>query len=401
MKHFDVIIAGAGIVGLATAYKLIEKKPDFKICLLEKENSVSKHQTGNNSGVIHSGIYYKPGSLKATNCRRGYRMLLDFCDASGIPYDICGKVIVATNKGEIPRLKNLYERGQQNGLNGLKELTEEEVKELEPYVKGVRGICVPETGIIDYKVVSEKLAELVKEKGVEIKFNERLDNIIENNSLNQTEIITNKETYSCNLLITCCGLQSDRVAKLNTKNLNIKIIPFRGEYYTIKKEKKYLVKNLIYPVPDPQFPFLGVHFTRMINGKVEAGPNAVFAFKREGYKKTDIDFGDLADSLFWKGFLSVMMKYWKVGIGEFYRSYYKPAFVKALQKLLPEIQAEDLEPGGAGIRAQACDINGNLTDDFLFVENEKVIHVCNAPSPAATSSLSIGDTIADKIIGKM
>lgn len=401
MKHFDVIIAGAGIVGLATAYKLTEKKPDFKICLLEKENSVSKHQTGNNSGVIHSGIYYKPGSLKATNCRRGYKMLIDFCDENGIPYDICGKVIVATNKDEIPRLNNLYERGQQNGLNGLKELTEDEVKELEPHVKGVRGIRVPETGIIDYKVVSEKLAELIKEKGVEIKFNERLDNIIENNSLNRTEIITNKETYSCNLLITCCGLQSDRVAKLNTKNLNVKIIPFRGEYYTIKKEKKYLVKNLIYPVPDPQFPFLGVHFTRMINGKVEAGPNAVFAFKREGYKKTDIDFGDLADSLFWKGFLSVMMKYWKVGIGEFYRSYYKPAFVKALQKLLPEIQAEDLEPGGAGIRAQACDINGNLTDDFLFVENEKVIHVCNAPSPAATSSLSIGDTIADKIIGKM
>lgn len=401
MKHFDVIIAGAGIVGLATAYKLTEKKPDFKICLLEKENSVSKHQTGNNSGVIHSGIYYKPGSLKATNCRRGYKMLIDFCDANGIPYDICGKVIVATNKDEIPRLNNLYERGQQNGLNGLKELTEEEVKELEPHVKGVRGIRVPETGIIDYKVVSEKLAELIKEKGVEIKFNERLDNIIENNSLNRTEIITNKETYSCNLLITCCGLQSDRVAKLNTKNLNVKIIPFRGEYYTIKKEKKYLVKNLIYPVPDPQFPFLGVHFTRMINGKVEAGPNAVFAFKREGYKKTDIDFGDLADSLFWKGFLSVMMKYWKVGIGEFYRSYYKPAFVKALQKLLPEIKAEDLESGGAGIRAQACDINGNLTDDFLFVENEKVIHVCNAPSPAATSSLSIGDTIADKIIGRM
>jgi len=401
MKHFDIIIAGAGIVGLATAYKLIEKNPDLKICLLEKEKEVSKHQTGNNSGVIHSGIYYKPGSLKATNCRRGYRMLLDFCDENGIPYDICGKVIVATNEDEIPRLDNLFERGQQNGLQGLKELKQEEVKELEPYVKGVKGIRVPETGIIDYKIVSEKLAELVIAKGVKIKFEERLDNITENNKSGFTEIATNKDYYTCKLLITCCGLHSDRIAKLNTKDLNVKIIPFRGEYYTIKKEKKYLVKNLIYPVPDPQFPFLGVHFTRMINGKVEAGPNAVFAFKREGYKKTDIDFGDLADSLFWKGFTSVMMKYWKVGIGEFYRSYYKPAFVKALQKLLPEIQAEDLEPGGAGIRAQACDINGNLTDDFLFVESEKVIHVCNAPSPAATSSLSIGDTIADKIIGKM
>lgn len=401
MKNFDIIIAGAGIVGLASAYKLIEKKPDLKICVIEKEDSVSKHQTGNNSGVIHSGIYYKPGSLKETNCRRGYKMLLNFCDANRIPYDICGKVIVATNEEEIPRLNNLFERGQQNGLQGLKELSAEEVKEIEPYVNCVKGIRVPETGIIDYKVVSEKLAELIQHKGVEIRFNEMLENIIENNSQNKTEIITDKDSYICNLLITCCGLQSDRVAKLNNKNLNIKIIPFRGEYYTIKKEKRYLVNNLIYPVPDPQFPFLGVHFTRMINGKVEAGPNAVFAFMREGYKKTDIDFKDLADSLFWKGFLSVMLKYWKVGIGEFYRSYYKPAFVKALQKLLPEIQADDLEVGGAGIRAQACDINGNLVDDFLFVENEKVIHVCNAPSPAATSSLSIGDTIAEKIISKL
>jgi len=410
MKNFDIIIAGAGIVGLATAYKLIEKKPELKICVIEKEDSVSKHQTGNNSGVIHSGIYYKPGSLKATNCRRGYKMLLDFCDENNIPYDICGKVIIATNEEEIPRLNNLYERGKQNGLQGLKELSAEEVKEIEPHVNGIKGIRVPETGIIDYKVVSEKFAELIKQKGVEIFFNEKLNFIKDETSVSHLtsdasqqniEVITNKDEYTCKLLITCCGLQSDRVAKLNNKNLNIKIIPFRGEYYTIKKEKRYLCRNLIYPVPDPQFPFLGVHFTRMINGKVEAGPNAVFAFKREGYKKTDINFGDLADSLFWKGFLSVMMKYWKVGMGEFYRSYYKPAFVKALQKLLPEIKGEDLEVGGAGIRAQACDIKGNLVDDFLFVENEKVIHVCNAPSPAATSSLSIGDTLAEKIIGKL
>lgn len=401
MKNYDVIIAGAGIVGLATAYKLIEKKPDFKICVIEKEDSVSKHQTGNNSGVIHSGIYYKPGSLKATNCRRGYKMLLDFCDENGIPYDICGKIIVATSEEEIPRLNNLFERGKQNGLQDIKELTAEEVKELEPYVNGIKGIRVPYTGIIDYKVVSEKLAELIKQKGIEIKFDEKLENIKENNSQNKTEVITDKNTYFCNLLIACCGLQSDRIAKLNNKNLNVKIIPFRGEYYTIKEEKRYLVKNLIYPVPDPQFPFLGVHFTKMISGKVEAGPNAVFAFKREGYKKTDINFYDLADSLLWKGFLNVALKYWKVGIGEFYRSYYKPAFVKALQRLLPEIKSEDLEVGGAGIRAQACDISGNLTDDFLFVENEKVIHVCNAPSPAATSSLSIGDTIAEKVINKL
>lgn len=410
MNNFDIIIAGAGIVGLATAYKLIEKKPYFKICIIEKEDSVSKHQTGNNSGVIHSGIYYKPGSLKAINCRRGYKMLLDFCDENSITYDICGKVIVATNEEEIPRLDNLFERGKQNGLQGLKELSAEEVKEFESHVNGVKGIKVPETGIVDYLTVSEKLADLIKEKGVEIFFSERLEHIIEKKSVSRftshvsqhnTHVLTNKNDYSCNLLITCCGLQSDRVAKLNNKNLNVKIIPFRGEYYTIKKERRHLVKNLIYPVPDPQFPFLGVHFTRMLNGKVEAGPNAVFAFMREGYKKTDIDFKDLADSLFWKGFLSVALKYWKVGIGEFYRSYHKPAFVKALQKLLPEIQANDLEVGGAGIRAQACDISGNLVDDFLFVENEKVIHVCNAPSPAATSSLSIGDTIAEKAISKL
>jgi (S)-2-hydroxyglutarate dehydrogenase len=417
MKNFDIIIVGAGIVGLATAYKLCEKAPNLKICIIEKEKGVSRHQTGNNSGVIHSGIYYKPGSLKATNCRRGYKMLLEFCDKYDIPYDICGKVIVATSEEEIPRLNNLFERGQQNGLEGLEELSAEKLKELEPYVNGVRGIRVPQTGIIDYKIVSDKLAELIKNKGIEIIFNEQLESI-NNKTVNDNppslhhidlkskdrvvvEVTTNKNNYTCKLLITCCGLQSDRVAKLNNENLNIKIIPFRGEYYTIKKDKRFLVKNLIYPVPDPQFPFLGVHFTRMIDGKVEAGPNAVFAFKREGYKKTDIDFKDLADSLFWKGFLTVAKKYWKVGFGEFYRSFFKSAFVRALQRLLPEIRSEDLEVGGAGIRAQACDVNGNLVDDFLFVENERVIHVCNAPSPAATASLSIGDTISEKALERL
>jgi L-2-hydroxyglutarate oxidase len=367
--------------------------------------------------VIHSGIYYKPGSLKATNCRRGYKMLLDFCDDNKIPYDICGKVIVATNEKEISGLKNLYERGLQNGLEGLKELSSDELKTYEPYVNGVKGILVPQTGIIDYMTVSEKLAELIQYKGGQIFFVEKLEFINENKIIRHPsylysqknivpdksviEIFTNNNSFTCKLLITCCGLQSDRVARLNNQNLNVKIIPFRGEYFTIKKEKRYLVKNLIYPVPDPQFPFLGVHFTRMIDGKVEAGPNAVFAFMREGYKKTDIDFKDFAESIFWKGFITVAKKYWKVGMGEFYRSFSKTAFVKALQKLLPDIQAADLEPGGAGIRAQACDINGNLVDDFLFVENEKVIHVCNAPSPAATASLSIGDTIAEKALGRL
>jgi len=418
MNNFDIIVAGAGIVGLATTYKLLEKNPHLKICILEKESGVSKHQTGNNSGVIHSGIYYKPGSLKASNCRRGYKMLLEFCDKNEIPYDICGKVIVATCEKEIPGLNNLFERGKQNGLENLKELSSDDLKEYEPYVNGIRGILVPQTGIIDYKIVSERLANLIRDKGAEIYFQEKLEYIDDNKNIPRgsalytapkfltpahkvVSVITNNYSYTCKLLITCCGLQSDRVAKLNNDNLNIKIIPFRGEYYTIKKDKRYLVKNLIYPVPDPQFPFLGVHFTRGIDGVVEAGPNAVFAFKREGYKKTDIDFKDLAESIFWKGFLTVAKKYWKIGVGEFYRSFSKPAFVKALQKLLPEIQSGDLETGGAGIRAQACDENGNLVDDFLFIENERVIHVCNAPSPAATASLSIGDTIAEKALERL
>lgn len=399
MKNYDIIIIGAGIVGLSTCYKLLESNPGLKVCVIEKESAPALHQTGNNSGVIHSGIYYKPGSLKAVNCRKGYKMLIDFCDENEIPYDICGKVIVAVESKEIPALNKLYERGIENGLEGLKTLNETELREYEPNVNGVKGVLVPQTGIIDYKIVSDKLAELIEEKGGEIYYNERLISINEKN--NSVEIGTSINFYSTKLLVTCAGLQSDRIAKLNNPDLKIRIVPFRGEYYTIKKKKRSLVKNLIYPVPDPQFPFLGVHFTRMISGKVEAGPNAVFAFKREGYKKTDIDFTDLYESLFFKGFLKIAKKFWKTGMMEFYRSYSKPAFVKSLQRLLPAIQSDDLEEGGAGVRAQACDAEGNLVDDFLFVENARVLHVCNAPSPAATSSLAIGEAIKEKITGKM
>jgi len=395
-RHFDVIVVGAGIVGLATAFKFLEKNPGANLLLIEKELGVSKHQTGNNSGVIHSGIYYKSGSLKAKNCIHGYKMLLEFCDKNDIPYDICGKIIVATNESEIPALMNLYERGLENGLENLKILDEKELKEYEPYVDGVKGVFVPQTGIIDYKVVSNKIHQLLIEKGAEIKFDERLVSIKENKS--DVEIITNKEYYSTNFLITCCGLQSDRVAKLNNKNLNVRIIPFRGEYYQIRKEKSYLVKNLIYPVPDPQFPFLGVHYTRKMNGEIEAGPNAVFAFKREGYKKTDFNFKDLYESISWKGFRAVAGKFMKMGMMEYYRSFSKPAFTRALQKLTPSIQESDLVTGGAGVRAQACDIEGKLVDDFLFIESEKVLHVCNAPSPAATSCFSIGEAIVEKIL---
>ena len=397
-RNFDVIIAGGGIVGLATAFTILKKDNNVKLLLIEKEAGVSRHQTGNNSGVIHSGIYYKPGSLKATNCRKGYNMLLNFCDENDVRYDICGKVIVATDESEIPAMMTLYERGNENGLEGLKILSEAELKELEPYVTGVKGIFVPQTGIIDYKVVSDKIYENILKLGGKVVFEERLTMIKEHED--SVEIRTNKNNYTANKLITCCGLQADKAAALNNKDLRIRIIPFRGEYYKIKKEKSHLVKNLIYPVPDPNFPFLGVHYTRKMNGEIEAGPNAVFAFKREGYKKFDIDFGDLFNSLSWRGFQKVAGKFMKTGLMEYYRSFSKPAFTRALQKLTPSITESDLEEGGAGVRAQACDIDGKLVDDFLFIENKRVLHVCNAPSPAATSCLAIGEAIAERVYGE-
>lgn len=393
-RNYDVIVAGAGIVGLAAAYTILKKNRGLKLLMIEKEAGVSMHQTGNNSGVIHSGIYYKPGSMKAKNCREGYRMLLDFCDENGIPYDICGKIIVAVNESEIPALEAIYQRGIENGLEGLAYLNENELKGKEPYVAGVKGIFVPQTGIIDYKTVSHKLYENILGLGGKVFFNERITGI--NESENSVEIITNKEYYTSANLITCCGLYSDKVAALNNDNLNIRVIPFRGEYYKIKKEKSYLVKNLIYPVPDPAFPFLGVHYTRKMNGEIEAGPNAVFAFRREGYKKFDVNFSELFNSLSWKGFRSIAGKYMKMGLMEYYRSFSKPAFTRALQKLTPMISQSDLEEGGAGVRAQACSKEGMLVDDFLFIENKRVLHVCNAPSPAATSCLAIGEAIAGK-----
>jgi len=396
---YDITIVGAGIVGLATAYQILNKKPELKLLILEKENDVAKHQTGNNSGVIHSGIYYKPGSLKAKNCINGYRMLLEFCDRENIKYEICGKVIVATEEWELPILNNLYERGKLNGLEKIKKISKAELKEIEPYANGIEAIFVPYTGIIDFKEVSKKLKEKIQNFGGEIIFNQNVVDIKKTNT--SIEVITNSKTYETKLLVTCAGLYSDRLARLTQKNLPLRIIPFRGEYYKIKDEKKYLVRNLIYPVPNPDFPFLGVHFTRMIDGKVEAGPNAVLSFKREGYKKSDVSLKDTLEIFGWKGFQKVMAKYWKIGLGEFYRSFSKGAFTKALQRLIPEIQKDDLVPGGAGIRAQACDDKGNLIDDFYFVEEERIIHVCNAPSPAATASLSIGNYIAEKVFERI
>ncbi len=396
---YDVIIVGAGIVGLATSYQLLNKKPNLKILILEKESDIAKHQTGNNSGVIHSGIYYKPGSLKALNCREGYQRLLEFCDENSINYEICGKVIVATSESEIPQLNYLYERGINNGLVKIKKLSKEELKDYEPAVNGIAGIFVPYTGIIDFKEVSKKLLEKILNVGGEIRFNARVSNIKHSNEL--IKVRTDDDEYSTKFLVTCAGLFSDRLARLTNPDLPLRIIPFRGEYYELKEDKRHLVKNLIYPVPDPNFPFLGVHFTRMIDGKVEAGPNAVLAFKREGYNKSDLNLKDVIETICYRGFRIVAKKYWRVGFGEFYRSFSKDAFTKALQKLIPEIKESDLIKGGSGVRAQACDLQGNLIDDFYFVENKNVIHVCNAPSPAATASLSIGNYIANKVIQKI
>jgi (S)-2-hydroxyglutarate dehydrogenase len=389
---YDIVVIGGGIVGLATALQLIQKRPSLKIALLEKEDWVAKHQTGNNSGVIHSGIYYKPGSLKATNCLRGYQLLVDFCRENNVPFELCGKIIVASNESEIPLLQNIYQRGIDNGLANLRKLRQGELKEYEPHVTGVEGLFVPQTGIVDYRLVAEAYYRLLLEKGIEVFFNTKATSILDR-SRNQ-EVTTATKTFLTDFVISCAGLYSDKVAGMSVKDLHVKIVPFRGEYYKLKKEKEYLVKNLIYPVPDPNFPFLGVHFTRMARGGVEAGPNAVLAFKREGYKKSDINIAELFETLTWPGFQKVAAKYWRTGLSEMYRSFSKSAFTKALQKLVPEIQKQDLEEGGAGVRAQACDRTGGLLDDFMIYETEKSIHVCNAPSPAATSSLAIGETIA-------
>lgn len=389
---FDVTVIGGGIVGLATALQIQKQNPSLKILLIEKEKELARHQTGNNSGVIHSGLYYKPGSLKATNCIRGYHLLLDFCKENEIPYELCGKIVVATEEKELPLLQNLFDRGKQNGLEGFKKLSKDELKEYEPHVTGLEGFFVPQTGIVDYTKVALKYGEILQKNGATIKLGERVNDI--KNAGNQLDVITDQSNYPSKLVINCAGLYSDKVARLTVKNLNVKIIPFRGEYYKLKKEKEYLVRNLIYPVPDPNFPFLGVHFTRMAKGGVEAGPNAVLAFQREGYKKSDINISELTESLLWPGFQKVAAKYWKTGFGEMYRSFSKTAFTKALQKLIPEIQESDLTEGGAGVRAQACSRDGGLVDDFLILEEKNVINVCNAPSPAATSSLAIGETVA-------
>ncbi len=395
---YDYVIIGGGIVGLASAYHILKQQPHAKLALLEKESAVAAHQTGHNSGVIHSGIYYKPGSLKAQNCIDGYNMMVDFCAEHGIKFDLCGKLIVAVNDSELPELEKLYNRGHENGLTNISYVSKEQIADYEPHLNGVKAIHVPYTGIIDYTEVCEKLAELVTQMGGEIYLNHKAEDIIVEQDY--TQIVTPFKIFTTSTFVNCAGLYCDKVAELAGEKIDTKIIPFRGEYFMLKPEKRYLVKNLIYPVPDPNFPFLGVHFTRMIHGDIEAGPNAVFAFKREGYLKSDVDLEEMFESLAWPGFQKVAAKYWKTGIGEFYRSFSKTAFTKALQRLIPEVQEDDLIPAESGVRAQACDRSGGLLDDFKIIQRANAIHVLNAPSPAATSSLSIGKTIASLAVNQ-
>lgn len=390
---YDIIIVGGGIVGLATGLKIKSQNPSLKIAILEKEKELAKHQTGNNSGVIHSGLYYKPGSLKAKNCIEGYHELVNFCEAENIPFELTGKVVVATRPEQVPILNGLHDRGLQNGLTGTRHITLDELKAYEPHCAGVAAIHVPQTGIVDYKVVAKAYGRKFETLCGSIFLGTKVHGIKKLNQVNYIQ--TDGQEYACKLLVNCAGLYSDKVAQMHQDEpLDVKIIPFRGEYYKIKKEREYLVKNLIYPVPDPNFPFLGVHFTRMMKGGVEAGPNAVLAFRREGYRRLDVNIGELRETLAWPGFQKVASKYWKTGMGEMYRSFSKAAFTKALQELIPDIQESDLVDGGAGVRAQACDRTGGLLDDFCIRENEQGIHVLNAPSPAATSSLAIGGTVA-------
>lgn len=391
---YDFAIVGGGIVGLSTGMELTRRYPKAKILVLEKEDHWAVHQTGHNSGVIHSGIYYKPGSFKAKFAREGSRSMVEFCQKHGIEHDICGKVIVATKKEELPLLDNLFQRGLDNGL-AITKIGPEGLRDIEPHVHGLAAIRVPMAGIVNYKQVSETFASIIESSGGELRLSTRVERMMETN--NGVEIETNRGSFQAAYIINCAGLHSDRVAKSGGMNTDMKIVPFRGEYYELKSEKRYLVKHLIYPVPNPAFPFLGVHYTRMIGGHVEAGPNAVLAFKREGYQKTDFNLKDLAEVLAYPGFWKIASKYWREGMDEYIRSFSKASFVRSLQELIPEIQADDLEPAPAGIRAQALKSDGTLVDDFHIISGKNSIHVCNAPSPAATASIQIGKAVVDRI----
>ncbi|MGE6376932.1 L-2-hydroxyglutarate oxidase [Peribacillus muralis] len=391
---YDFAIVGGGIVGLSTGMALYQRYPHAKVVVIEKEAVVANHQTGHNSGVIHSGIYYKPGSFKAKFARQGSRSMTEFCKTHGIEHDICGKVIVATKQEEMPLLDDLYIRGLQNELT-IQKIDVGELREIEPHVNGLGAIRVPQAGIVNYRQVSEKMADIIRDSGGEIMLNTKVEKIAE--EIDEVTIETSNKTMKARMVINCAGLHSDRIAAAAGYKTDMKIVPFRGEYFKLIPEKRYLVKHLIYPVPNPKFPFLGVHFTRMISGEVDAGPNAVLSFKREGYKKTDFNAKDLTEVLRYKGFWKLASKFMKEGMDEYVRSFSKKQFTKSLQELIPDITEDDLVPAPAGVRAQALQDDGNMVDDFHIIMGKRTVHVCNAPSPAATASIEIGKEVVSRI----
>ena len=399
--NFDCAIVGGGIVGLATALAL-SKEQGLSLIVLEAEERLAAHQTGRNSGVIHSGLYYQPGSLKARNCVEGRKALVAYCQERGVPVDVCGKIVVATKEEELERLEKLESRGRANGLLGLERLDAEQLRQYEPHVAGIAGLWVPETGIVDFGQVAEAYADEVREHGGEIRTKARVYSARPTkDGAGGLLLKTAQGDIGCRVLVACCGLQADRVAWSCGVDPGVRIVPFRGEYYELAPERQSLVRNLIYPVPDPELPFLGVHFTRMIAGGVEAGPNAVLAFKREGYGKLSFSLRDTLSCFTYPGFWKMARVRWRTALAEQYRSWNKRAFVTALQRLMPDLRMEDVVRGGAGVRAQALDPDGRLADDFRISESEQTVQVLNAPSPAATASLSIGRTIADLALKKL
>ena len=394
-RQTDLLIIGAGIVGLATAMEATRRFPGMSVLVVEKEDHIAAHQTGHNSGVIHSGIYYKTGSLKARNCVAGAASMKRFCREHDVAYEECGKLIVATSRDELPRLEQLLQRGIANGVPGLRALEPGQFRQIEPHCAGLRALQVPSTGIVDYTAVALKYGQLIELAGGDIVLNAQVIGLREDSGTNIVE--TKAGTFAAHYLINCAGLYSDTVCRMAGVETDLEIIPFRGEYYEVKPERRHLIKALIYPVPDPRFPFLGVHFTRRVNGSVEAGPNALLAFRREGYTGAGVDLSEAAETLSFPGFRKLARRYWRMGLAEQYRSWVKSAFVKSLQRMIPELQEEDYAPGGSGVRAQAVDKNGNLVDDFHFIHRKNMIHVGNVPSPAATASLEIGREIVNML----
>ena len=390
----DLIIIGGGIVGLATAYRFLERFPGKRVTVLEKEPAIAKHQTGRNSGVMHTGIYYRPGSLKAVNCRAGKLAMEEFCTKENIPFDLCGKLIVAVEESELPRMEMLLERGPQNGVV-CNRITPEQIREIEPYCAGLGGIHVPEAGVVDYARVCRRLAEIIVEQGSRVVTSAKVTGIRRDNG--RAIVETSAGEFAAQQIANCAGLYSDRITKLSGATPSAMVIPFRGEFYSLRPEGQYLVKALVYPVPDPKYPFLGVHFTKRMSGMIECGPNAVLAFAREGYKNTTINLRDLGGTLTYGGFWRLATKYWRIGMNEMHRSFSKPAFVRALQRLVPELKSEYLDWAPAGVRAQTVSPDGNMVDDFVIEETDRVVNVENAPSPAATASLNIGNLIVDRL----